>query len=229
MQLKGLPLMAREWARGLRPGRISLHVIARILPSDPVIVEAGAHIGTDTASFARFWPAATIHAFEPVPTLFTQLEARTAQFPNVHRYQLAVGDYKGSSTLFLSEGASDGSSSLLPPKDVLHIHPDITFDHQLSVEATTLDQWADRLGLTQVDLLWLDLQGAELHALRGAIRLLTTVRAIHTEVNLVESYDDAVSYADLRTWLDQQGFIVVREDLPWSDGGNVLFTRKTGS
>jgi len=40
------------------------------LPEKPVILEAGAHKGKDTVELAKIWPKGTIHAFEPVPTLF---------------------------------------------------------------------------------------------------------------------------------------------------------------
>ena len=30
----------------------------------------------------------------------------------------------------------------------------------------------------------------------------------------------------LRTWLEGRGFVVVREEMPWSDGGNVVFVRR---
>ena len=45
----------------------------KFLPENPVILEAGAHKGKDTVEMAKLWPAGTIHAFEPVPSLFKKL------------------------------------------------------------------------------------------------------------------------------------------------------------
>jgi hypothetical protein len=78
-----------------------------------------------------------------------------------------------------------------------------------------------------VDLLWLDVQGFELRLLEGAGSLLDTVSAIHTEVNLCETYEGAVLYEDLRRWLECRGFRVVLERIPegWTQG-NVVFARQ---
>ena len=64
--------------------------IARYLPDDPVIVEAGACEGIDTARFAQQWPHAVIHAFEPVPQLYAEVHRRTADLPGVRLYSLAL-------------------------------------------------------------------------------------------------------------------------------------------
>src|SRR6266487_2479433 len=52
---------------------ITHYDIARRLPARPVIVEAGAHNGSDTVVLARLRPGAFVHAFEPVPRLFQEL------------------------------------------------------------------------------------------------------------------------------------------------------------
>ena len=46
------------------------HFIAQFLPENPVILEAGAHVGTDTVEMVNLWPKCTVYAFEPVPELF---------------------------------------------------------------------------------------------------------------------------------------------------------------
>jgi len=45
-------------------------------------------------------------------------------------------------------------------------------------------------------------------------------------VCLKEVYAEVALYPKVRQWLQDQGFDVVREELPWHDGGNVLFTRR---
>ncbi len=51
-------------------GIISKKEMARFLPKDPIIVEAGAHVGLDTIEISRQWPKANRYAFEPVPDVF---------------------------------------------------------------------------------------------------------------------------------------------------------------
>ncbi|HMQ30106.1 MAG TPA: FkbM family methyltransferase [Chloroflexaceae bacterium] len=221
-------ITSRVWGivRGnTRSGQISKESLAQHLPGDPVIVEAGAHIGVDTVEMARRWNNGFVHAFEPLPHLYTELQKRTRKLNNVATYPLALGDYDGKARFFVSSGASDASSSLLEPKEHLVDHGDVAFKQQIEVIVTTLDNWAARCDVSRIDLLWLDMQGFELSALKAARRLLPTVRAIHIEVFLKESYSNVPLYPEVRDWLAAQGFRVEREELPWPDSGNVLFVR----
>lgn len=208
-----------------RRGHISLRAAARWLPDAPVVVEAGAHAGMDTRRMSAMWPQGVVHAFEPVPALFARLTANTSRCTNVVCHPVAIGSVVGRGTLNVSSGGSDGSSSLLRPTGHLDVHPDVRFEERIDVEVVTLDEWARRSNVTTVDFLWLDLQGAELAALRGAERLLSAVGAIHTEVSLIETYDGAPRYPLLKSWLGDRGFRVEKEALPWPDMGNVLFVR----
>ena len=210
------------------PGIIPKTFLMGYLHANPVIVEAGAHIGLDTEEMSRLWPKGVIHAFEPVPELYEKLEQRTGHLRNVVRYPLAVADRSGRSKMFVSSGASDGSSSLLTPKEHLDEHPDVRFDQAIEVRTITLDDWARQQGINHVDLLWLDMQGAELAAMMAAPHVLRTVKAIHLEVSLKEVYEGGPLYPEVRRWLEAQGFRVEREALPWPDMGNVLFTRSGG-
>ena len=90
---------------------------------------------------------------------------------------------------------------------------------------TVLPSWVKSEKLTSIDFLWLDLQGYELAALRGAKKILQNVSAIHCEVNLVEVYKGAPLYSDLKKWLEEYGFRVEIEAIDWDDGGNVLFVK----
>jgi FkbM family methyltransferase len=206
-------------------GEIPIKFIARFLPADPVILEAGAHIGTDTLKMAKYWPHSIIHAFEPVPAVLEELVGRIASFTNVFCYPLALSNTSGETKLFVSGGESNGSSSLLPPKEHLNIHPSVSFDEKISVKTITMDDWARVNNIQKVDFLWLDLQGVELKVLKSGTELLKSVKVIYTEVSLVENYEGGELYSDLRKWLEFKGFRVVREELPWVDMGNVLFVR----
>lgn len=45
----------------------ALGLAAQYLPKDPVILEAGAYLGDESVTLAKFWPAALLHSFEPIP------------------------------------------------------------------------------------------------------------------------------------------------------------------
>lgn len=208
-----------------RKGEIPKSFIRKFLPDAPVIIEAGAHVGIDTLEMSRVWPKGSIHAFEPVPDIFAKLAENTKGLRNVKLYPCALGAATGTARIFVSGGTSDGSSSLLEPKEHLTEHPEVHFNSRIEIPVMTLDDWSEKYGVRNAHLLWLDMQGNELAAMKAGERILGTVMAIHIEVSLKEVYRGVPLYPEVRQWLEARGFKVVREELPWPDMGNVLFVR----
>jgi FkbM family methyltransferase len=209
-----------------------LPLISPYLPENPCIIEAGAFDGCDTQKIATFFPKATIHAFEPVPTIFKKLEERTRCFPQIHRYQLALSDRTGNSTFYVSEkpthpGIPSQAGSLLQPKERLS-HSAMQFPYTIDVATITIDEWAQRSAIDLIDMLWLDLQGHELSVLQAASTMLPRVRVIYTEVSFIESYAGQPQYHQVRAWIESQGFTLLGTDFQEPHSwffGNALFVR----
>jgi FkbM family methyltransferase len=212
-----------------RRDRIAYAAIARFLPADPVIVEAGAHDGTNTIEMAEFWPHATIHAFEPVPQAAARVGERVRPIgPRVQVHPFGLGPRDAEVEMHLSgDGSSGGtqsSSMLAPTAAQLREYPGIPFGIRQKVPIRTIDSWADTQGVDHVDFLWLDMQGYEMEALAGASRILPTVAAIHMEVCNIELYERAPLYPDVKKRLAAWGFRPVIEAI-FRVSGNVLFVR----
>lgn len=204
--------------------QITKQYIAQFLPSNPTIIEAGAHIGRDTKKMITLWPEAKIHAFEPVPALFEQFTANLKDFPSVHCYPYALNDVTETSVFYVSSGRSTATSSLLEPKEYLSEHPTTVFQ-TITVPTITLDDWAAKFKIAHADFLWLDMQGSELDALKGGIQLLKTVRVIYTEVSFSERYKNNPLYSTIKLWLYKHGFSVQKEEFRNASWGNVLFLK----
>jgi FkbM family methyltransferase len=203
-------------------------IVKKLLPENPIILEAGAYNGGDVIKSAQMWSKGTIYAFEPMPNLFEQLKAKTKNFHNVHCYQIALSDATGTAKFYVSSGSSDMSSSLLKPKDHLKYHPDVFFTKTIEVQAFNLDEWAHQNNVDHIDFMWLDMQGSEMAMLQAAPKILKTVQVIFTEVNKFEVYAGCPTYPVMKAWFESQGFVAVIEDLDtWVDFGDVLFVRKS--
>lgn len=202
-----------------------MRYIFGLLPPSPVIIEAGAHNGLHTVWLSILSKGGVVHAFEPVPALNAQLTRNTYSRRNVRRYKMALSDTCGSADMFVSTGASDASSSLLSPKDHLTYIPSVTFEQSICVETITLDAWAKESGVREAHLLWLDMQGHELAALKAGAEILRSALVVHMEVSLVEMYEGTPLYPEVRAWMDSQGFHVACEDLLSNSGGDVVFVR----
>lgn len=202
-------------------------IVKKLLPDNPIILDAGAYNGEDAAKSAKLWPNGIVYAFEPVPQLFEQVQKNALEVPNMHCYQLALSDVTGKSKFYLSSGTSDMSSSLLKPKDHLKYHPDVFFTKTIEVDCMNLDEWAKQNNVDHIDFMWLDMQGSELMMLKAAPEILKTVKVIFTEVNLYEVYAGCPLYPEMKKWFESQGFVAAIEDLTtWVDFGDVLFVRK---
>jgi len=205
---------------------IPFDLLKKLLPESPIILEAGAQFGQDTDWMSKMWPGGTIHAFEPTPVSFAKLDAVAQKYNNVHTYPMAFAQENGTVELFV-DGGDGGANSLLKPTDYFnthHFHADL--QHPITVEAITLDSWAQQNNVDHIDFMWLDMEGYELHALSAGEEILKTVQVIYIEVNLQNFWHDCATYEKTKTWLEARGFTEVWSDIAPNWHGNVLFVRK---
>ena len=124
-------------------------------------------------------------------------------------------------TLLTLHVTSNGqSTSLLPLSLHRQKYPDITVTSTRVIETTTIDA----LGL-EVDMLNLDIQGAELEALKGATRTLENVRWIYTEVSVEELYEGQPLEDEITEWLAARGFTRAFRALTDYGWGDCLYVR----
>jgi 2-O-methyltransferase len=220
-------LQKRFDTRIVRSETINKNYIRQFLPINPVIIDAGAHVGGDSIEMCRFYKGSTVHAFEPISEIYTLLKHNTRRYKRIYCHNLALSNKDGKQIMYISSGASDGSSSLMQPLDHLKDHPDVYFDLSKFVTTQTLDAWAAALNLDHIDFLWLDMQGFELEMLKASIKILPTVRVVHMEVSTRPTYQGVPLYGEVKAWMESIGFKVEVEAIPkgW-DMGNVLFVRE---
>lgn len=203
---------------------ITKELIKGYLPANPIIIEAGAHIGRDTLKMSLLWPEGTIYAFEPVPELYVQLVERTKEKKNVHCYATALSDHSGTALMYVSSGASTAASSLLEPYEYKKDRPNVFF-HEIEVATITLDEWAKAHTVKSVDFLWLDMQGAELKVLKASPLIVATVNAMLVEVSLTERFKSNPLSTEMIDWAQAHGFKAVQQDIPKHTKMNIFFVR----
>jgi FkbM family methyltransferase len=127
-----------------------------------VVVDAGANIGIYSQFFAKcVGPSGDVHSFEPDPKNFARLSAAVSSLSNVHANQFAVSNKTGNATLYVSDNLNVDHRAYPTTGEARRT---------LSIQSLRLDDYfkpGDR-----VDLIKMDIQGFELHALRGAQRVL---------------------------------------------------------
>jgi FkbM family methyltransferase len=175
----------------------------RLLAGTPVrsIIEAGAADGRDAERYATLFPQARVVAVEPVPDLYRQLAKRAA----VTAVEAAVSDRQGTGALNIARWTD--ASSLLQARDTGQRYDAYNRPtHQIPVKVRTIDAIAAEHDIGSLDILKMDVQGAEMLALDGARNTLKNTRIVFTEVQFQPLYEGAALFSDLLPCLTSQGF-----------------------
>lgn len=194
------------------------------IPKSPVILDLGSYTGEQACEFATTFPLAQIFAFEARPQSAAVVRRTVARFPNIAVIQAAVHDFDGQTVFQAVDQGNPGASSLF-----VGSAPEVQPIQQtpVTVPALRLDTWAKQVGIDHFDLVWMDLQGAELLALRGMGEMLRTVQALQLEVTYRELYHGQVMWPEIRAFLESQGMQLVDE---WPDVsgyfGDAVFVRR---
>src|SRR5882762_11244569 len=142
--------------------RAERQLLRNILSAGAVVVDAGATIGVYSQFLSRcVGPTGVVHAFEPSPENFKRLQSATRNLVNIRLSQAAVGECSGRSKLYLSDHLNVDHRTYSTEAESRQSVP---------VNIVALDDYF-KPG-QRVDLIKMDIQGYELHALRGANRVL---------------------------------------------------------
>jgi FkbM family methyltransferase len=195
----------------------ALNFIKNYLPENPTILEAGAFDGTNTIEMATLWPQSTIHAFEPVPSIYKRLLSTTKEYKQITTHNYALSDKNGTADFYLSEmvsnpGTHSGSGSLLPPKDHLTIDLAVAFKEKTIVSTRILNDVMEDYGIKKIDFMWLDMQGYELPMLMKSLETLKKTSIVYIEANFLEGYEGQLIYKDYVDWFAKNGFTLIARD-----------------
>lgn len=162
---------ARQLEQLARPGAVTLDV--------------GAHIGYYTRLLSGLTgPTGRVIAFEPHPRTHQVLRQNLRNSANVTALQLAVAEREGSAELYdylmmsasgslhYDESLADLQRAQMSAQDVAPRGRDGFEMQRYRVRTAAIDDCLRELGIERVDLVKMDIEGAELAALRGMRRTI---------------------------------------------------------
>lgn len=192
-----------------------------------VIFDVGAHIGRTVATYRELFPGATVWPFEPFDESFQTISRRFAGDPKVRPQQLAVAEAPSTRRFFVN--SESNTNSLLPaaPETGYYIRGvNLTENRRtIEVQVTTLDRFCADNNIPRIDVLKLDVQGAELLALRGAADLLRrkAISIIYAEAQFADQYQNQVWFCELWKFLREAGYDLFGLYDTWRGPGGYLY------
>jgi FkbM family methyltransferase len=190
------------------------------------VIHVGAHEGQEAPLYDQFGFGRQVW-IEPQPEIFARLKAALPQRPTVRAINIACGEAPGQATMHVLENNKGLSNSLLEPTGHLEEYPKFTRGGTFTVPVARLDDALQAEGLSPGDYstLSLDVQGYELHVLKGAPRTLAAMDAVISEVNTRELYKGCVLLPELDAHLAAAGFVRVLTNLTKHYYGDALYVR----
>lgn len=177
--------------------QLAARLTTRLCEPGHTFLDVGAHIGSVVADVGFYCPHAHIEAVEAIPDKIAHLKKT---FPGIVVHGVALGERSGEATFHVMTGSNSGYSSLGTPR--------------ASGKAITIRvpiRRLDDLDISgRIDVIKIDVEGAELGVLRGADRVV----AEHRPTIMFESgppVDDALGYSkqDLWQWFADRSYAVL--------------------
>lgn len=170
--------------------------LTKLFAGRPVVVfDVGANLGDWTAQIRPgLAPGSSLHAFEAVATVFTQLERNLAALgpgAPIATVNAALSDADGQAEIFVY-GELAGSSSL-HERDARQLGVDPA--RREVVRRLRGDTYCSQHSIERIDFLKLDVEGHELAVLRGFARMLGEGRIDSLQ------FEYGGTWVDARTWL----------------------------
>lgn len=192
------------------------------------VIDGGASNGSFTDAFLQLHRPQRIVLVEAMPDRAEELRTRYAGKAGVSVVAAALADKEGEAQFEINQHVN--SSSLLPidPRNSEWFSRDLRVAQTVRVPTLTLPALMEEQKLQTVDLLKLDLQGAERFVLTGGEGVLDRVRVIYTEVFFEQLYASAWLFWDMNEFLAGRGFkLCGLSNIVHSSSGDLLQANAT--
>ncbi|MET0098635.1 FkbM family methyltransferase [Limnospira platensis] len=178
------------------------------------IIYVGAGEGRSLKRFAKFTNA-QILLIEANPVTCERLKMAVGDRPNIQTVHMAIADQNSEATLHVTN--IESNSSILPLTQYKKLYPNLSETQQIPVDTRTIDTILAELNLLPEDfnILYLDIQGAELLALTGASEILQHLDAIYTTTSQHQLFERGATLEQVNAFLNEHYFTPVAQATPY--------------
>jgi len=171
-----------------------------LVKRDMVLFDVGSNIGETLLNFAKLTgDNGKVYGFEPVPYSFNKCSNNILlnRFNNVSVSQIALSNKE--ETLFFHEPNNNNSGGVFMNKN--------NTPGSYKVEGITLDAYVERIGITHLDLIKVDVEGFETNVLKGASETCRKFRPnLFVEVDDINLKNQGSSASELIALITSYGY-----------------------
>jgi len=180
--------------------------LGTLLFDNPVILECGSNDGTNTLQFLNDYPKAQVFCFEPDPRNVVSFRKATVEYiDRCFLYETAITDKDGFIQFHQSYGRSKKhpnrdhmySSTIKDPVPQMKIHPWLKYKKPIQVKTMKLDTWLKGVGISFIDFMWADVEGAEEELILGGTEFFRRLHYFYTEYSDRENYGGRITSKDI--------------------------------
>jgi FkbM family methyltransferase len=188
------------------------------------IIHMGAHRGTEAAVYDWF-NKQTIW-IEANPKIIDDLNDHISQYVNQRVIQALLGDEDNKLENFNISSNDGASSSIFSFGSYKKTHEEIKMTSVMKLKTSTLDSVIkkEQINLDKYNFWVVDLQGAELLALKGANESLKLCKFMYIEISKEDIYKNGANWTELNEFLSKNKFLPAWE--PKEIHTDVLFIKK---
>ena len=182
-----------------------------------VIFDVGSRDCLQSIEFYHAFPNAKIYAFECNPNTIEICKKNIEPYKNrITLIEGAVCDYDGNITFYPInqkktitswKDGNPGASSIFKSNGKYKIEKYV--QDKIITKCHRLDSIIKKYKITRVDIMWMDLQGAELLALKGLGNYINNLEHLHTKARYKEIYSGQVMYNELNNYISSKNFEIV--------------------
>jgi FkbM family methyltransferase len=146
---------------------------------------------------------------------------------NINIYDGLVSDKDNDEVEFIITN-NNQSSSILELEEHLNAHPGIYETDRYKKKTITVDTLMNTLGIDMglIEFINIDIQGAELLALKGMKKVLRFAKYLYLEVNIRHLYKNCALITEIDSFLTEYGFERKETDItPWG-WGDAIYVKK---
>lgn len=178
-------------------------------------IDCGAYVGNWTRMVKNIFPDTRVLMIEANPERERDLREVASAYPQTVDYAIALlGAREQASTQFHQMGS--GSSVFREQSNVP--------GRAIMLPVRTLDAVVHEKGLQDIDLMKIDVQGAEIEVLKGGLDTLRSTQVIVLETSFLQYNKGAPLVGEVIAFMETQGFVIydIGTMTRWSTGHILL-------